>query len=123
MIAAPDMVGGTYDDMDTELMRRRPGTLLSKSGADGLRGIGLLAGPDGRGNVPAGMAIKIEDGDGAGRASRAVSVEALAQVGTLDDRDLRALAPFHHPSKRGPDGSEVAAALPRFELAPLYELT
>ena len=123
MIGAPDMVGGTYDTMDTELMRRRPGTLVSKSGSDGLRGIGLLATANGRSDQPTGLALKIEDGDGAHRASRAVSVEALAQVGTLDERDLRALAPFHRPAQHGPDGSEVAAALPRFELAPLHELT
>ena len=69
------------------------------------------------------MAVKIDDGDGAGRANKAASVEALAQMGTLDERDLRALAPFHHPAQHAPDGAEVATALPRFELAPLNELT
>jgi L-asparaginase II len=123
MMAYPDMVGGTYDTMDTELMRRRPGSLVSKSGADGLRGVGLLAASEEGGSEAAGIAVKIDDGDGADRASKAVSVEALAQVGTLDERDLRALGPFHHPSQLGPDGSEVATALPRFELAPLRELT
>ena len=123
MLEAPDMVGGTYDDTDTELMRRRPHAIVSKSGSDGLRGIGMLAGADVRGSGPAGMAIKIEDGDGAGRASKAVTIEALAQVGVLDERDLRALAAYHHPLTIGPNGVEVAAALPRFELAPLHELT
>ncbi len=123
MMASPDMVGGTYEVMDTELMRRRPFSVVSKSGADGLRGIGILASRDGRGTEPAGMAVKIDDGDGAGRANKAASVEALAQMGTLDERDLRALAPFHHPAQHAPDGAEVATALPRFELAPLNELT
>ena len=123
MMSAPDMVGGTDDVLDTELMRRRPQVLVSKSGAEGLRGIGLVAGPDARGAVPAGLAIKIEDGDASRRASRAVAVEALAQAGVLDDRDLRALASYHHPASSAPDGREVATAVPRFELAPMSELT
>jgi L-asparaginase II len=123
MLDAPDMVGGTYDNTDTDLMRRRPRSIVSKCGSDGLRGIGLLDGADARGTGPAGLAIKIEDGDGADRASKAVTVEALAQVGVLDERDLRALADYHHPLTIGPNGVEVAAALPRFELAPLNELT
>lgn len=123
MISAPDMVGGTYDNLDTELMRRRPGSLVAKAGADGLRAVGLVAGP-GDGRSPAGgMAIKIEDGDLSSRAIKAASVEALAQAGVLDDRDLRVLAPFHRPSVQAPDGSEASTALPRFELAPVGELT
>ena len=43
MMGAPDMVGGTYDSLDTELMRRRPGHLLAKAGADGMRAMGLVA--------------------------------------------------------------------------------
>ena len=120
MMGAPDMVGGTHDNLDTELMRRRPGALVAKAGADGLRAIGLLAGPS---SPAGGMAIKIEDGDLSRRAITAVTVEALAQVGVLDDRDLRAMAAFHHPAVHTPDRREAAAALPRFELAPLGELT
>lgn len=120
MIGAPDMVGGTYDNLDTELMRRRPGRLVAKAGADGLRAVGLV-GAEGR--AAGGMAMKIEDGDLSRRAITATSVEALAQVGVLDERDLRALAPFHRPTARTPDGREAATAIARFELAPLHELT
>ena len=59
----------------------------------------------------------------AGQNGHAASVEALAQVGILDDRDLRTLEAFHRPTVRTPDGREAATALPRFELAPLAELT
>lgn len=122
MMAAPDMVGGTHQSLDTELMRRRPGTLVAKGGADGVRAIGLVAGPGKAGPPAGGMAIKIEDGDLSRRAIRAASVEALAQVGVLDDRDLRTLVAFHHPIVLAPDGREAATALPHFELAPLDEL-
>jgi L-asparaginase II len=128
MMAAPDMVGGTYDDLDTQLMRRRPGRLVSKAGADGIRAIGFVphggeASTPGRPGTAAGaMAIKIEDGDLSRRAIKAASVEALAQVGILDERDLRALATFHRPVVQTPDRREAATAVPRFELAPLGEL-
>jgi L-asparaginase II len=149
MMEAPDMVGGTSENLDTQLMRRRPGRLVSKAGGDGLRAIGFvpgtaapggddsIAGDTGSGEAGGGtagsattepgaaagaMAIKIEDGDHSRRAIRAASVEALAQVGILDERDLRALATFHHPVVQTPDRREAATAVPRFELAPLSEL-
>lgn len=128
MMAAPDMVGGTYDDLDTQLMRRKPGRLVAKAGADGMRAIGFVpsggeGGVDGQAGAPAGaMAIKIEDGDLSRRAVKAASVEALAQVGMLDERDLRALATFHRPVAQTPDRREAATSVPRFDLAPLDEL-
>jgi len=114
MMAAPDLVGGTFDNLDTELMRRRPGGLVAKAGADGLRAVGIVP-ADGR--AAGAVAVKIEDGDGSRRALSAASVEALAQVGLLDERDLRALSVYHHPTAYGPAGQEAATALPRFELA------
>ena len=33
MVGAPEMVGGTYDNLDTDLMRQRPGRLVAKAGA------------------------------------------------------------------------------------------
>ena len=123
MMASPDMVGGTYEVLDTDLMRRRPGQIVAKGGAEGLRGVGLVPAPRARGPVPAGLAISIEDGDAASRASRAATVESLAQIGSLDELDLRALAVFHRPVRNGPDGSVVATSVPRFELAPIAELS
>jgi L-asparaginase II len=114
MMGAPDMVGGTYDNLDTELMRRRPGRLVAKAGAEGMRAIGLVAHDD---VGASGIAIKIEDGDMGRRAIKAASVETLAQVGVLDERDLRAMAAYHHPTVLAPGGGEAATALPRFELA------
>ena len=120
MMAAPDMVGGTYESLDTELMRRR--RLVAKAGADGLRAVGLLAGSGGSGAPAGGLAIKIEDGDLSRRAIKAATVEALAQLSVLDDGTLRALAAFRHPTARTPDGAQAAVASPIFELAPLGEL-
>ncbi|HUG49306.1 MAG TPA: asparaginase [Candidatus Limnocylindria bacterium] len=122
MLAAPDMVGGTRDSTDTRLMNAVPGLLVAKSGAEGLRGVGLLRGARGEGTPAAGIAVSIEDGDGHGRANRAVSVEALAQLGVLGPDRLERLAELHRPASRDPRGLEVGQALPVFELAPISEL-
>jgi L-asparaginase II len=118
MMAAPDMVGGTYDSLDTDLMRRRPGRLVAKAGADGVRAIGMVAAEE---TEAGAMALKIEDGDSSRRAVSAASVEALAQLGQLDERDLRALAAYHRPTVLSPAGQEAAVALARFELAGVDE--
>ena len=122
MMAAPEMVGGSHDSTDTLIMRARPGVLVSKGGAEGLRGIGLLRGARGPDSRPAGVAIKIEDGDGYSRASRAVTVEALAQLGALSGAALERLNELHQPPTKDPRGVEIAVTRPSFRLAPLSEL-
>lgn len=122
MLGAPEMIGGSRDSSDTLLMKARPGQLLAKGGAEALRGIGLLAGARGKDTGAVGIAIKIEDGDGRGRASRAVTVEALAQMGVLDRAQLDRLVELHRPPARDPRGVEVGHAIARFELAPIGEL-
>lgn len=114
MMGAPELVGGTYDNLDTDLMRRRPGRLVAKAGADGMRAMGLVA-VDGA--EAAGIAIKIEDGDQSRRAVKATSIETLAQFGVLDERDLRAMAAYHHPTASTPAGAEASTAVPHFDLA------
>jgi L-asparaginase II len=113
MVGSPEMVGGTYDNLDTDLMKLRPGRLVAKAGADGIRAIGLVAAD---GADASGIAIKIEDGDQSRRAVKAASVEVLAQVGLLDERDLRMLAGYHHPTVFAPSGEEAASAVPCFDL-------
>jgi L-asparaginase II len=142
MMAAPEMVGGTNRMLDTQLMRLRPGALVSKGGAESLRGIGVM--PDrgaggaasaysrvGASNArtrsslpaPAGIAVKIEDGDGFTRANHAVTIEALRQLGVIEERDLADLGPQWHPVTRDPRQRIVAETIPTFELAPIAELS
>ncbi|MEX2547194.1 MAG: asparaginase, partial [Chloroflexota bacterium] len=122
MIGAPEMVGGTQDSTDTTLMRARPGLIVCKGGAEGLRGIGLLPGARGADSPAAGVALKIEDGDPDGRANKSVSVDALAQLSVLDSAALERLNEVHHPPSRDPRGIEIATSQPVFQLAPLSEL-
>jgi L-asparaginase II len=122
MLGAPEMVGGTHERLDTELMRALPGALVVKGGAEGLRGIAILRGARGRPAPAAGMAISIDDGDPTGRASAVAAVEALRQVGVLDDQALRRVERFRRPVTRDPQGRAAAETVARFELAPVAEL-
>lgn len=122
MLASPEMVGGNGEVLDTRLMRAKPGRLVSKSGAEGLRGVGLLPGARGPTSGAAGLALRIEDGDGFARAARSVTVEALSQLNALSDQELRSLSAHHQPQVRSAAGSVVAQSVPDFVLAPISEL-
>lgn len=125
MMAHPELVAGNRDRLDTSLMKAAAGRVVSKSGMEALRGVGILRGT--RGNdaeAPAsGMAIKIEDGDGYDRGTWAASVEALRQAGALSGQSLRVLARYHVPQYLDPHGRTAAEAVPEFDLAPVGELT
>lgn len=120
ILAAPEMIAGVAS-LDTQLMKRKPGALIAKGGAEGLRAIGLLPGARGPGSPAAGFALSIEDGDPTGRASRAATVDALARLRILDGEDVRALASAHRPSARAADGSLIWEAVPTVPLAPIPE--
>ncbi len=118
MLANPEMVGGTRDRLDTSLMKALPGRLVSKGGMEALRGVAILAGTRANGSHagPAGMAVKIEDGDVYERGTWAASVEALRQAGVLHGQPLRALARYHRPVTPDPHGRPAAEAVPDFDL-------
>lgn len=122
MMAAPEMVGGTRDASDTRIMRARPGMIVSKGGAEGLRGMGILAGARGANSKAAGVALKIEDGDPGGRANKSVSVESLGQLGAYDADVLERMNDLHRPPVRDPRGVEIGLTVPVFQLAPFSEL-
>jgi len=124
MLAHPEMVGGTHDRVDTSLMKAAQGRVVSKSGAEGLRGIAIVPGAraGSASQSPSGLAVTIEDGDGFDRASGSATVEALHQAGVLDDRALRELARYHRPRATDPRGNAVGEAIPSFDLAPVGEL-
>jgi len=123
MLANPEMVGGTRDRLDTSLGKAMPGRLVAKGGAESLRGVAILGGPRGGRYVgPSGLAIKIEDGDGRGRASHVATIEALRQVGVLEGQALRMLARYHRPATTDTHGRTAGEAAAVFELAPIGEL-
>jgi L-asparaginase II len=123
MIAHPELVGGTRDRLDTSLMKAAAGMVVSKSGMEALRGVGILPGARGEGTPASGIAIKIEDGDGYDRGTWSASVEALRQAGVLEGQALRMLSRYHRPPLLDPHGRVAGEAVPAFELAPVGELT
>jgi L-asparaginase II len=91
MIEHPEMVGGTRDRLDTDLMLVAKGEIISKVGAEGAQLLGVK--PNDRYPKGLGIAVKIEDGD-IRRARDPVVIETLRQLGLLDDAQLAALAHY-----------------------------
>jgi L-asparaginase II len=106
MMAHPELVAGERRMYDTELMRVAPRRLVSKGGAEGVQAVGALVGAGGDA-APCGIALKVEDGDGARRARAAATSAVLAQLGLLETDELDRLAPFARPVISDPRG-EVA---------------
>jgi len=112
MMAHPELVGGDRRRFDTELMRTQPGQLVSKAGAEGIRAVGVLQ--NGTSNAPFGLALKIEDGDLARRASDVAASAALARLGVLDAVGLAGMGERTAPRIVDPRGDivgEVRAVL------------
>ncbi len=110
MATYPELIGGTADRLDTEIMRAAPGRLVSKVGAEGVYTVGVL--PSEQWPRGFGMAIKIEDGDDH-RARPTVVIESLRQLGILIDESLEAVsryAFFPVLNRRGDVVGEVTAA-------------
>ncbi len=107
MMTHPEMVGGTKR-LDTDVMRAGRGRVVVKGGAEGYYGIGIL--PQGL-----GVALKMEDGDGA-RGRNAVVVEVLRQLGALDETDLAGLSRYAVGPTRNHRGLLVGEMRPCFQL-------
>lgn len=91
MSTYPELIGGTSDRLDTEIMRAAPGRLVSKVGAEGVYTAGIK--PCEEWPRGLGVALKIEDGDDR-RARPTVVVETLRQLGVLKDESLEAMAKY-----------------------------
>lgn len=78
----PQMVGG-QDNFDTELMLLTNGSIVSKSGAEGIQCIG---------HVGESMGIAIKVADGAKRAKYAVAIHLLKQLGWISPTIAEKLA-------------------------------
>jgi L-asparaginase II len=113
MTTYPELIGGTSDRLDTELMRAAKGRLVSKVGAEGVYTVGILpcaAWPRGF-----GLALKIEDGDDH-RARPTVVIESLRQLGILADESLEAVGRYAFFPIRNRRGEVVGEVTPEFDL-------
>jgi L-asparaginase II len=116
MMAHPEMVGGERRQFDTSLMRAAPGRLVSKGGAEGVQAVALPAGGHTRGRGAIGLAVKVEDGDGARRARSVTTIESLRQLGALDQAAITRLTDFASPPILDPRGERSGEVRAAFEL-------
>ena len=110
MTTYPELIGGTSDRLDTEIMRAAPGRIVSKVGAEGVYTAGIV--PSEKWPHGLGLALKIEDGDDH-RARPTVVIEALRQLGVLHDESLEAVARyafFPVKNRRGDIVGEIRAS-------------
>jgi L-asparaginase II len=113
MIGSPEMVGGTRERLDTELMRVARGGIISKIGAEGVYTVGVL--PSKRFPRGLGLALKIEDGEDR-RARPTVVIESLRQLDALDADALERLTPYSSFAIRNHRGDRVGEVRAAFEL-------
>jgi L-asparaginase II len=93
MMFNSDMVAGP-GRFDTRLMRVSGGSIVSKGGAEGFQGLGIMPGVLGPDSPAVGIALKIGDGDARGKARSAVSLEVLRQMDVLSHEALQELSSF-----------------------------
>ena len=113
MTAHPEMVGGTRERFDTEVMRACAGCIVSKIGAEGIYTAAVL--PCERWPRGLGLAFKIEDGEDR-RARSTIAIESLRQLDVLNEdaqKTLRPYASFPVKNHRGENVGEIRAS---FEL-------
>lgn len=113
MIDFPEMVGGTQNRLDTELIKAGEGRLISKIGAEGVYTVSVL--PCSQWPRGLGLALKIEDGDDH-RARPPAVIEALKQLNVLSQRELVALAAYSPTVIRNRRGERVGEARAAFML-------
>jgi len=113
MTSHPEMVGGTVDRLDTEMMRAAEGRIISKVGAEGVYTVGVLASAEWPSGL--GLALKVEDGIDR-RARPTIVIESLRQLGVLDTAALEALKPYSTFPVRNHRGDTVGEVRPSFEL-------
>ncbi len=113
MLEAPEMVGGTRQRLDTDLMRALPGQIVSKVGAEGVQLLGLLPCP--RYPRGLGIAIKIEDGD-TRRARDPVVLETLRQLGLFESGIPDSLAAYARSQVTNHRKLPVGEVRPAFDL-------
>jgi L-asparaginase II len=113
MTEYPELVGGTKERLDTEMMRAAKGALISKVGAEGVYTVGVR--PSKRWPRGLGLALKIEDGEDR-RGRPTVVIESLRQLGVLRGAAYKAVEPYASFTIRNHRGDKVGEVRAAFEL-------
>ena len=111
MAAYPNMVAGP-GRWDTVLMRLSEGKIISKGGAEGYQMMGILPGAIRPGSPGIGIAYKISDGDGSGRARSMLGIAVLRALGFGAIVDAPEFAELNKPTLRNWRGLEIGEIRP-----------
>jgi L-asparaginase II len=114
MVKHPEMVGYSYGNIDTDIMRVGGGRVISKRGAEGVYCAGRRADTE---SGALGFAMKILDGDSDGRARNPAIIEGLRQAGFLDEDALNKLENYWMEEVRNRPGDVVGMVRPAFTLS------
>lgn len=106
MMTYPEMIGGS-ERLDTMIMRKLRGKIISKVGAEGVYTAGVLPSPQWKKGL--GIAFKIEDGEDK-RARPVVAIELLRQLGITDAGDFPELSPMPIVNRRNNTVGRVEAS-------------
>jgi L-asparaginase II len=104
----PEMVSGT-NRFDAAVMRAGRGEFVSKAGADGMQAVG---------SASRGQAIVVKVSDGNKNAITASTVEAMEQLGWLDDAQREQLRPWRAQDITNWRGTVVGERRAVFRLQP-----
>jgi L-asparaginase II len=91
-------------------------SLVTKIGAEGYHGIGVLPGKARGFSTSLGIAIKIGDGDLSLRAGCVVALQVLRHLGVLDEDQLRSLPAYDRRPLTNWRGIEIGEIRPSAEL-------
>ncbi|WP_206832632.1 asparaginase [Alicyclobacillus fructus] len=103
----PELVGGSRDRFDTDLMRATQGRIVAKGGAEGFMAVidtGLRL----------AMVIKVLDGNA--RAIPPVALKALTELGAVTAAEREALQSYIEPAILNTQGREVGRIIADFSL-------
>lgn len=118
MTRYPELIAGE-DRFCTELMQTFLGCVVGKVGADGCYGIGIRPGgtiSHGLGNMPIGIAVKVEDGDLSVLYAAIMEILEQLEVGSMELR--KQLAKYHYPQLTNTAGVIVGTYAFSIELQP-----
>ena len=114
MMAYPEMVAGP-GAFDSVLMNVMKGKAAVKGGAEGYQMVSLMPGACGKGSPGIGVAIQISDGDPNRRATYALIVALLKELGFKEEMESEAFQKFNNhllKNWRGLDVGEIRITKP-----------
>ena len=120
MTSHPDMVAGP-DRFDTDIMRTTGGKIVSKIGAEGYHGIGVIpkACPHFENSI--GITVKISDGDLTLRAGSAACLAALEKLDIVSEAELASLKQYYRRPIQNWRNKDVGEIRPTNELIEALE--